>query len=57
MSDRCRVRVTGPLAPYRDGFWGELDGRGYATSTAVTHMRVMARVSGGCPGRGSRHRS
>jgi integrase/recombinase XerD len=45
MVDRCRVRVTGPLAPYRDGFWGELGGRGYALSTAVTHVRVMARVS------------
>ena len=52
MSDRCRVRVAGPLAPYRDGFWEELGERGYATSTAVTHVRVMARVSGWMVGEG-----
>jgi integrase/recombinase XerD len=52
MSERCRVRVAGPLAPYRDGFWGELTKRGYATSTAVTHIRVMARVSGWMAGEG-----
>src|SRR5450755_4514788 len=45
MGDRCRVRVAGPLAPYRDGFWEELGERGYATSTAVTHARVTAGVS------------
>lgn len=33
------------MAPYRDGFWGELGERGYAMSTAVTHVRVMAGVS------------
>jgi integrase/recombinase XerD len=52
MSKGCRVRVTGPLAPYRDGFWGELAGRGYMSSTAVTHMRVMARVSRWMSGEG-----
>jgi integrase/recombinase XerD len=46
MSERCRVRVSGPLAPYRDGFWEELVARGYTFSTAVTHVRVMAGVSG-----------
>ena len=37
--------VAGPLAPYAEGFRGELERLGYTPLTAATHMRLMAHLS------------
>jgi site-specific recombinase XerD len=39
------ARVCGPLAPYADGFRGELERVGYTPLTAATHVRLMAHLS------------
>jgi hypothetical protein len=41
----ARVRVAGPLAPYAEGFRGELQRLGYTPLSAVVHMRLVARLS------------
>ncbi|MGI8729890.1 MAG: site-specific integrase [Solirubrobacteraceae bacterium] len=43
--DPSRVRVTGPLEPFADGFVIELSARGYTTGSAVQQMYLMAHVS------------
>lgn len=39
------VRVAGPLARYAPGFRDELASLGYASSSAVTHLLLMAQLS------------
>jgi integrase/recombinase XerD len=45
MSTECRVRVTGPLAMYADGFRADLAARGYAAGSADRNLRTLAHVS------------
>jgi integrase/recombinase XerD len=46
MDDRAtRVRVSGPLARYADGFRATLAERGYAPSSAAGQLQLMAQVS------------
>ena len=45
MVDPCWARVEGPLAPYVDGFRGELERLGYTPLTAAGHVRLMAHLS------------
>jgi hypothetical protein len=39
------VEVAGPLAPYACGFASELAARGYAVSSVITQMNLMAQLS------------
>ena len=39
MSDPCRVRVTGSLVVYVEGFREELSGRGYKSDAVTAHLR------------------
>jgi integrase/recombinase XerD len=41
----CRVRVTGPLAMYADGFRASLSAQGYGTGAADRNLRTLAHVS------------
>jgi integrase/recombinase XerD len=45
MSTACRVRVTGPLAMYADGFRADLAARGYAAGSADRNLRTLAHAS------------
>ena len=45
MKDPRRVRVSGPLAAYRDGFAAELAGRGYAAGSAQHQVGLLAHLS------------
>lgn len=45
MSTGCRVRVTGPLAVYADGFRADLAARGYVAGSADRNLRILAHVS------------
>jgi integrase/recombinase XerD len=45
MSTACRVRVTGPLAMYADGFRADLAAQGYAAESADRNLRTLAHVS------------
>ncbi|MHB8590311.1 MAG: tyrosine-type recombinase/integrase [Candidatus Dormibacteraceae bacterium] len=45
MSDRCRVRMSGPLLPLKDGFWMYLIAQGYMREPAESHVRRMAQLS------------
>jgi len=45
MNKPARVRMTGPLAPYAEGFREELARRGYAPLSADNVVRVMAHLS------------
>ncbi len=45
MVDPSRVRVTGPLVPYVDGFWSELAAAGYTAWSVEAQLRLMAHVS------------
>jgi site-specific recombinase XerD len=45
MVDPSRVRVTGPLVPYVDGFWAELAGAGYTAWSVEAQLRLLAHVS------------
>lgn len=40
-----RVRVSGPLEPYADGFRKELARQGYSPSPAAGHLQLMAHLS------------
>ncbi|HEY6422695.1 MAG TPA: site-specific integrase [Pseudonocardiaceae bacterium] len=44
MNDPTRVRVTGPLGPYASGFCAELARQGYARSSAVNQMKLVAHL-------------
>ncbi len=52
MSTVCRVRVTGPLAMYADGFWADLAAQGYAAGSADRNLRTLAYVSRWMDGQG-----
>ncbi len=43
--DRARVRVTGPLAPFADGFRAQLAAQGYRPNSATLQLRLLAHVS------------
>ena len=45
MSSACRVRVTGPLARYADGFWSDLAAQGYVPESADRNLRTMSHLS------------
>src|SRR5205823_2584706 len=45
MSRACRVRVTGPLAMYADGFWSDLAAQGYVAESADRNVRTLAHLS------------
>src|ERR1700677_853888 len=45
MVDPSRVRVTGPLVSYVDGFWAELAAAGYTSWSVEAQLRLMAHVS------------
>ena len=45
MSTVCRVRVTGLLTVYADGFRAELTARGYEAESADRNLRTLAHVS------------
>jgi integrase/recombinase XerD len=45
MVDPSRVRVTGPLVSYVDGFWAELAAAGYTAWSVEAQLRLMAHVS------------
>jgi site-specific recombinase XerD len=47
-----RVQVSGPLAPFRDGFQAWLIGRGYARGSVARELRLMACLSGGMDAEG-----
>lgn len=52
MSAACRVRVSGPLAMYADGFRADLAARGYAAGSADQNLRTLAHVSRWMDGQG-----
>jgi site-specific recombinase XerD len=52
MSTACRVRVTGPLAMYADGFRADLAAQGYAAESADRNLRTLAHVSRWMDGQG-----
>jgi integrase/recombinase XerD len=52
MSTACRVRVTGPLAMYADGFRADLAARGDAAGSAERNLRTLAHVSRWMDGQG-----
>ena len=43
--DSSRVRITGPLVPYADGFQAELENQGYRANSASDQLRLLAHVS------------
>src|SRR6202040_4222749 len=45
MSVLSRVRMTGPLAGYAEGFGAELARLGYTPLSAANQLRVLARLS------------
>ena len=46
MNDPSRVRVTGPLAPYAEGFRRELETRGgYAPGSVALQLQLVAQLS------------
>ena len=45
MGDPSRVRVTGPLAGFAEGFAAELARLGYKPNAAADQLRVMAHLS------------
>jgi integrase/recombinase XerD len=45
MNDPMRVRVTGPLARYADGFRAELAARGYAPGSQALQLQLAAELS------------
>jgi integrase/recombinase XerD len=45
MCELLRVAISGPLEGHAEGFAGELARQGYAPSTVVFHVRLLAHVS------------
>jgi len=41
-----RIRVSGPLAPYAEGWRAELAARGFARHSVLAHAQLMAHLSG-----------
>ncbi len=52
MSTTCRVRVTGPLAVYAEGFRADLAAQGYVAESADRNLRTLAHVSRWMDGQG-----
>ncbi|MEX5711050.1 site-specific integrase [Parafrankia sp. FMc6] len=52
MRDPTRVEVTGPLAPYAEGFRGELTRLGYGRDTTALQLWLMDHLSRWLEGRG-----
>src|SRR5215207_649361 len=52
MNEGCRVRVTGPLAGYVDGFRDELAAQGYTVQVRDRQLRMLAHVSRWMAGQG-----
>ena len=52
MNEGCRVRVTGPLAGYVDGFRDELAAQGYTVQVRDRQLRLLAHVSRWMAGQG-----
>jgi integrase/recombinase XerD len=52
MRDPSRVRVTGPFAPYAEGFRGELAQLGYGRDTTALQLWLMDDLSRWLEGRG-----
>ncbi|MGO9901718.1 MAG: site-specific integrase [Solirubrobacteraceae bacterium] len=46
MREPSRVRVTGPLEPFAEGFIAELEDSGYRPAAAAVQVRVLAHLSG-----------
>jgi integrase/recombinase XerD len=46
MDGRYGVRVAGPLAPYAQGFAGELTRLGYRSCPAQKQLQLAAQLSG-----------
>src|SRR5258708_40206428 len=47
-----RIEVTGPLAPYADGFREDLASKGFDPHSVSGQMRLMADLSGWMEGQG-----
>jgi antibiotic biosynthesis monooxygenase (ABM) superfamily enzyme len=45
MSDPSRVRITGPLAAFADGFAAELSKQGYRPNAAANQLQLLAHLS------------
>ena len=45
MSNPSRVRMTGPLTPYAQGFAAELARQGYRPNAAANQLQLMAHLS------------
>ncbi len=45
MKDPAKVAVKGPLGPYAAGFYAALDGLGYASSSTVNVLKLVAHLS------------
>jgi len=45
MREPSRVRVTGPLEPFAEGFIAELEEAGYRPAAAAVQVRVLAHLS------------
>lgn len=43
--DASRIRISGPLAPYLEGLWAALAGRGYTPLSMANVARLMAHLS------------
>jgi len=41
-----RIQVSGPLAPYAEGWRAELAARGFARHSVLGHAQLMAHLSG-----------
>jgi integrase/recombinase XerD len=46
MREPSRVRVTGPLEPFAEGFIADLEEAGYRPAAAAVQVRVLAHLSG-----------
>ena len=45
MRDPSRLRVTGPLVAYGEGFREELIGQGYTSASAARQLQLLAHMS------------
>ena len=45
MGNPSRVKVSGPLVPYVDGFRAELESQGYRPNPVIAQLRLLAHVS------------
>ena len=45
MGDPSRVRLTGPLTPFAEGFAAELARQGYTRNSATDQVRLLAHLS------------